>query len=67
MKTNKTKLSRLNVGDIFSHNGKLYEVTEVNKWDIKAKTDNPNKKYYYGTVMNEFIYETISKHTTVEI
>lgn len=60
---NKTKLSKLSVGDLFFHKGIMYEIISKINW--KSKCRYLNDKYCYSYI--KYLYCSFSNQTVVEI
>lgn len=61
---NLIKLSRLNVGDLFSHRGTIYEIVSKEAWTTKCKYVNESKTRWY---MPKYLYCDFSNYTKVEV
>lgn len=60
---NKIKLSKLSVGDLFFHEGIMYEIISKTNWESKCRYLNDKWRYSYI----KYLYCSFSNHTVVEI
>lgn len=61
---NLIKLSSLNVGDLFSHRGIIYEIVSKEGWTTRCKYVNGFKTKLYTP---KYLYCDFSNHTKVEV
>ena len=61
---NLIKLSGLNVGDLFSHRGTIYEIVSKEAWTVRCKYVNNYKTRLYTP---KYLYCDFSIYTKVEV